>query len=180
MLGNRSLCSGPTYPVDKIGVAKLLGDQTTVKLTGKIVSCVDGNTAYLEEPDRGSAIAVTGLTGCSPGQVISGVTGALSTNCSQRVLSAASFSVCSGATYTIKPLGVPLSQLIAVPGILALTWGRVSASTADGFTLTDGRASVKVRWTDVSPIVGSYITATGTLTLDGTFLARAVQVSSYG
>lgn len=65
----------PVYPIDRIGVGKLLADGTPVKLANKVVTCVEGDITYLQEPDRTSAIAVRGLAGCSPGRILTTVVG---------------------------------------------------------------------------------------------------------
>lgn len=159
-----SQCSGmgafalsATYAIDRIGVAKLLADGTSVKLSNKIISCVDRGTVYLQEPDRSSAIAVTGLAGCSPGQIVTSVIGTLA----GRALSASSYSVCSSGTFSPRPLGCRISWLGTVEGIRAVTWGRVAALTSDGFELRDGQDAIRVRYAGPSPQVGEFVTVTG-------------------
>ncbi len=158
-----------TCPIERIGVAKRLADGTSVKLSSKIVSCVDGDTVYLEEPDRSSAIAVTGLTGYSPGQIVSSVTGSLSGG----VLDASSFSIWPYGTYDLKPLACRVSWLDTMEGVRAVTWGRVSELTADGFELRDGQYSTRVHYAGPSPQVGGFVTVTGAY-CEGEFAAARI------
>lgn len=161
-----------TYAIDRIGVGKRLADGTAITLANKIVACVDGDVVYLQEPDRSSAIAVRGLSGCSPGRIVTSVTGTLSTSGSNRVLNASSFTLCPNGTFSPRPVGVRISWLSTALGITARTWGQVTAITPGGFDLQDGQYSVHIRWAGTSPQVGSSISITGTYTLDGSFLAR--------
>lgn len=164
-----------TYSLDRIGVGKQQADGASVKLANKIVTCVDGNTVYIQEPDRTSAIAVRGLAGCSPGRIVSSVTGVLSTNGQNKVLTASSFTLCpTNAVFNPKPLGARISWLSTIPGVYVRTWGHVTTLTSDGFELQDGQFAIQVRWTGASPRIGGMVTVTGTYTLDGTFLAREI------
>jgi hypothetical protein len=168
----------PVYPIDRIGVGKLLADGTSVKLANKVVTCVDGNTVYLQEPDRTSAIAVRGLTGCSPGRILTSVAGTLSTDGASRVLCATSFTICPNGTFDPRPLGTRLSWLSTIPGIYSLTWGRITALTPDGFEISDGQCIARVRYAGAQPRVLDFVTITGACGLDGTFLARSVLPAS--
>lgn len=162
-----------SYQIDRIGVAKTLPDNTPVSLSGKIVCAVDGDLTYLEEPDRIAAISVTGLAGCSRGQVVS-LTGALGTVGGERILHATNCCVCPGVSYPLEPLALPLSCLSARHGILACTWGRVSALSADGFILTSGGASVDVLWRGVCPAIGTSVAITGVPGMDRSFITQSL------
>jgi len=172
-----SPCSGmgafalsSAYAIDRIGVAKRLADGTSIKLANKVVSCADGATIYLEEPDRSSAIAVSGVTGCTVGQILSSVTGTLTNG----VLSASSSATWPYGTSIPKPLGCRVSWLGAMEGIRATTWGRVSALAYDGFELSDGQWSIYVRYSGQKPQVGELRTVTGTRCTDGSFRGTEV------
>lgn len=162
-----------TCSVDKIGVAKLLPDGTSIKLTNKIVSAVDGDTIYLQETDRSAAIAVKGVSGCSPGKILTSVTGTLSTSGANRVLTASSSSICPSASYMPKPVAVKLASLHELVGVYALIWGRISSLTADGFVLSDGESTVSVRCSTTGLQSGDYVKLTGIATLDGTFFSQS-------
>ena len=164
----------PVYAIDRIGLGKLLADGTWVKLSNKVVSCVDGDIVYLQEPDRSSAIAVRGLTGCSPGRILTGVAGALSTEGANRVLCATSSTICPNGTFSPRPLGVRISWLSTILGVYALSWGRVTALTSDGFELSDGQYIARVRYAGTQPRVGDFLVVTGACGVDGAFLARSV------
>lgn len=165
-----------TYALDRIGVAKAMADGTSVKLANKVVACVDGDTVYLEEPDRSSAIAVRGLVGCSPGRIVTSVTGTLSRNSSSRIVNASSFSLCANGTFNPRPMGTRVSWLATNGGVYAQTWGTVGALTMNGFELRDGDQRVSVRYAGTTPQTGSFVVVTGTYGIDGVFLARDVRV----
>lgn len=161
-----------TYAIDRIGVAKRLADGASVRLANKVVGTVDGDTIYLQEPDRSSAIAVHGITGCTQGRIVTSVAGTLSTVAGARVLEASSFALCASATFSPKPVAVRVSWLSTAAGIYARTWGSVDALTPDGFVLRDGQYWVNVRFTGARPPVGDVVSITGTYGIGGAFIAR--------
>lgn len=163
-----------TYSVERIGVAKRFSDGELVKLSNKVVSCMDGDIAYLEENDRSTAIAVKGLAGCSVGTILSNVTGTLSTIQNRKVLIASSFDIVPNASYIPRPLGARMSWLESLIGVRVTTLGTVSAITQDGFELTDGLETVPIRSTaTASP--GSMIIIDGVYTADGYFIADGIR-----
>lgn len=170
-----SPCAGlgayPVEPVcaaDRIGIAKLLPEGTGIKLCNKIVTAVDGDVVYLQEPDRGAAIAVRGLPACSRGQIVTSVVGSIS---SDHTLTAGSASLLSGVTLPLKPVAATIASLQRLTGILVLIWGRADSLASTGFLLTDGKTGIFVRSPSAGAQVGDCLTVTGIYTLDGTFLA---------
>lgn len=161
--------------VNRIGTAKQLSDTTNVRLTNKVVSCVDENVVYLQEPDRSAAIAVVGLTGCAPGRMVTSVTGSLSTVGASRVLNVTSDSLSDGVLSDMRPLGTRTSWLNTMIGVYARTWGRVQSVSADGFALRDGQYSIHVRYSVTPPTAGQFVIVDGTYGIDGTFLAKTIQ-----
>ncbi len=169
---------GSTYSLGSIGVAKLLGDGNSVTLQGKIVSCVDSNTIYLQEPGRFSGIAVQGTTGYAQGQILSSVIGTLSTDSSGcRLLTATSSTLLTGAKWSFAPLGTRISWLAPLTGVYTRTWGRVENPSSSGFTLVDGKSSVQVRYSGAEPAAGDYAIVTGVRTNDGSVLATKATIA---
>lgn len=180
-LSTSSQCGGigaypidSAYAVDRIGVAKLLPDSNSVKLSNKIVSCVDGDITYVQEADRSTAIPVRGLTGCSTGKIITSLTGTLSTSRQTRTLTAASFTLSSATIYKPKPLGTRLQWLRSLTGVRTLTWGKVDSVSPTGFTLRDGDYTLDVRLANPGVGVGNYISVVGSCVLDGSFVGESV------
>jgi len=190
-----SPCSGVgAYPldtvvtVDRIGVAKMLDDGVQVRLSGKIVSCADGATTYIQEPDRASAIAVTGLFGFARSDIVSSVTGTLSTNpMGVRVLNASSSSIYQYGRCDPRPVAARPSWLPSALGLYARTWGRVTGVATDGFSLTDGTNGTDrtdgtnglyVRLPGNNVAIGDFVCVTGVYTANGDFRASGVQLLS--
>ena len=164
----------PVCDVERIGVARLLPDDTAVRLAGKVVSCVDGDTVYIQEPDRSSGIAVLGLVGYSEGDVLASVTGTLDTNSQDvRVIRASSSSLFAPAAVTPNPLGARISCIKMLAGLLTRAWGRVKAITTDGFVIYDGASHLRVR-SDVAVGLGDYVAVTGVFTAERDFKAARV------
>lgn len=157
-----------TYAIDRIGVAKLQPDGTSLKLTNKVVSAVDGDVVYLQEPNRSAAIAVKGLTGCSPDKIMTSVAGTLSTTGASRILTATSSTICS-ASSNPKPIAVRIGSLHELTGVYVLIWGHIDSLTADGFILSDGQSCVSVHSSATGLRPGDCVTLTGVHTLDGYF-----------
>lgn len=152
------------YRIARIGCAKRLGIEAQVELRGKVVSCVEGGTAYLQETDGCAGVAVAGMTGCAPGDVIRSVT---ATVASAGVLTASAYQR-AGASYAPKPIGARISWLTALMGVRTRTWGTVTRVDANGYTLSDGGAELRVRST--KPVqVGQCVTLTGVLLADGAY-----------
>lgn len=180
-LSTDSTCSGigayplgPSYDLDRLGIAKLLPDGTPVKLNHSTVTCVDGDTVYIQSPDRSAAIAIQGLVGRSPGDLMASVTGVLGTDASgERVLTASGSEVHAYSIHFPKPLGMPVRSLAGTCGLRVKTWGRVAGLLVDGFTLWDGVAEVPVRWSG-SIADGSLVSVTGVYTVAADLLASEV------
>ena len=162
---------GPPYDLDRVGIAKLLPDGTPVKLNCTTVTCVDGDTVYLQSPDRSAVIAVQGLVGRSPGDLMASVTGVLGTSLSgERVLTTSASVVHASGVHFPKPLGMPIRSLPAALGLHVKTWGRVTEILPDGFTLFDGVASVPIRWSGAVSD-GSLVSVRGVYTIAADLLA---------
>ncbi len=161
------------YAIARIGVAKLLENGSLVKLTNKVVSAVDGDLAYIQEPDRAAAIAVRGVPVCSPGQILTSVTGVISSDEGCPVLTASGWTICTGATCNPRPVAVPVRFLRDATAILTLTWGRVTSITGDGFILADGSSTLVVRSATAGISVGEHVTPIGVYTVSGSFLATS-------
>lgn len=73
------------YVGDSLGAIRLLPDDTTVTLVGKIVTATMESDVYIQEWDRSSAVLVRGMAGLSPGNVLQ-ADGRLTTECSGRVV----------------------------------------------------------------------------------------------
>lgn len=160
------------YKLDSIGLAKLLSDGTQVELTGKVVSCVDGNTVYIQEPDRCSGVAVRGLSGCSIGSVVKSLVGTLSTEPGgQKSILASSSTLQTGAVYPIQPLGVRLSSLQALAGVCVRVCGQVTSASPDGYTISDGSCPLSVRG-NISPALDSQSVLTGVFTVEGDIVTQ--------
>lgn len=164
------------YAVDRIGVARLLPHGSLVKLANKIVTAVDGGTVYIQEPDRSAAIAVTRITGCSPGKILTSILGTISTDGGAAILAAASSTVLSNSVPFPKPLGAAVSSLRRLTGVYVLTWGQVDALTADGFVLSDGQSQVVVRSSAHGLQTNDHVVLTGVYLLDGTLLPKTIRV----
>lgn len=168
-LSSDSCCSGmgaysigPSYQLRKIGDAKMLPLGSAVTLTGKVISCSDGDMVWIEETDRSATIPISGITGCSPENVLMSVTGALSTGADGMILlQASSWTLASGADYELEPFGTCISRLDSASGFRVKTWGRVTGIDSDGFTLSDADYSVNVIWPGEQPQVGSFLVVTG-------------------
>jgi hypothetical protein len=162
------------YKIDRIGIAKRVPVGTAVRLAGKIVSLVDGATTYVQEYDRATAIPVLGLTSAAPGLVLKDLVGTTGVNADGvSILNATSVVGQTGFTYTFRPLGTRISSLSMLTGMSAKVWGVVQGSTADGFTITDGSATLSVvSATVVSP--GDFVVVTGVYTLGKRFVATSV------
>lgn len=159
------------YRLDRIGLAKMLPDGAAVNLTGKIVSCVDGGAAFIQDHDRSAGIAVVGLSGYQPRDVLASVEGTISSNArGEKVLLATSASLHVRNVYQLKPLGVRVSMLGGASCLYARTWGRAENVTPEGFDLSDGAGSVRVRWAG-TVAEGQHVVATGVYTAEGDFLA---------
>ena len=164
-----------TYRLGGIGVAKMLEDANAVELDGKVVSGVDGGTVYLQEPGRFSGIAVKGLSGYQPGDVVASVIGALSTDISGgRVLTASSASAPVRGHFTLAPLGSGLSCGTGLTGVYVRAWGQVQQLTSNGFTLYDGKSASQVRYSSASFDAGDYVMVTGARTNNGSIAAGSV------
>ena len=155
------------YSIDRIGVAKRLPDGSPVRLANKVVSAVDADVVYVQEPDRAAAIAVTGLTGCHPGQILESVNGTLSGNC----MAAISSTACSTWVWQMQPLTAPVKSISNLVGVYAQTWGRVSALTGTGFILSGHDSNIIVRSSATFVRPGDLLTAQGVYTNDGYFLS---------
>jgi len=174
-----SLCSGMgAYPLEsvyslaRIGLAKLLQDGDVVSFTGKIVDCVDGNTVYIEETDRSSAVAVQGLAGFGRRDILASVTGTIWTNgLGKKVVSAGSASLHKSNYYTIAPVAARVSWLDSTTGLFVRTWGRVENLASGGFTLRDGWQTIPVRYSGGGLAEGDFVLLTGIWTIGGDFLA---------
>ena len=167
----------PVCDIERIGVAKLLPDGIVVRLNGKLVSCVDGNTLYIQERDRSSGIAVVGLSGYGEGDVLASVTGTLNTNSHDlRVIQASSSSLFARAAITPNPLGAPISCIKTLDGLLTRTWGRVNGTAAIGFVIYDGASHLYVK--SAAPVdLGDYVAVTGVFTAVQDF--KAAQVNGF-
>lgn len=159
-----------SYALDRIGIAKLLSDGSPVTFRNKVVSAVDGDTVYLQEPDRTAGIAATGIPGASPGRIVTVATGSLSTQSGGTLLVATSSTV-SDAVYRTPPVAVPIRSLSALVGVKVLTWGRITAITDCGFVLSDGDLSVAVKCPSGDIRVGDRVTVVGVLSIERVFLA---------
>lgn len=162
------------YKIDRIGVAKKLADGVAVQLWGKVVSGVDGDVTYVQEPDRASAIAVRGLAGYQAGDVLAVVSGTLSTESGARVLVNSTASMQVRGVFRLSPVGVPIAHLASARGLFVRTWGRVESVTSGRLVLRDGDSTVDVRraFTDIA--LGRCISVVGTYTLYGSLAADAV------
>ena len=178
-----SPCSGAgayalesVYKIDRIGVAKMLEDGAQVQLCGKIVGCADGSETYIQEPDRASAIALTGLSGRARSDIMASVTGALFTNAQGvRMLNATASSLHPYGSCEPRPLAARPSWLRSAPGLYARTWGRVTGVSASGFTLSDGSLQLPVRWSGDGVAPGDFVSVSGAYTAGGDFRASSVQ-----
>lgn len=164
------------YNLDRVGIAGLLPDGTAARTNRLVVSGIDGDTSYLEAPDRSSAIAVRGLTGRRVGDLLSSVTGVVSTNAEGRRIMTVSASTLHGADiYTPEPLGMTIRDLSRITGLRVNICGRVTGLHPGGFTFSDGTASIPVRWAGSVPI-DVHVRATGVRTLASDLLASEVLV----
>ena len=179
-LRSESPCSGvgayaleAVYKIDRIGVAKMLEDGAQVQLAAKIVGCADGSETYVQEPDRASAIAVTGLSGRARGEIMATVTGTLSTNAQGvRVLNATASSAHPYGSCNPRPLAARPSWLPV--GLYTRTWGRVIGVSPSGFMLSNGSTQLSVRWSGGGVAMGDFVSITGAYTAGGDFKASAV------
>ena len=166
----------PAVRIDRIGVAKMLDDGLPVQLSGKIVGCVDGSTTYVQEPDRSSAIVVNGVSGFARGDMVSSVSGTLSTNArGVRILDASSAALYAYGWLDPRPVAARPSWLPSALGLYVRTWGRVTGVATDGFTLTDGTDELHVRAPGSSIETGNLVCVTGAYTAEGDFRASGVQ-----
>lgn len=140
-------------------------DGSAVSIYGQICSASTaeiGGAFYAQEPDRTRGIRVETSESVQRGQVVS-VRGTLRTAAGERTLTADSIAVV-GSADTPQPLGVRLSALVRtkppLAGLLARTWGQVTAKGSGYVTISDGSSQVNVH-TDADPPVHAYITATG-------------------
>lgn len=162
------------YNLDRIGIAKLLPDATQVRINRLVVTCVDGDTVYLQSPDRSTAIAVQGLSGYNAGDLLASVTGTLSASPSgAKVLSATASVLHAAGVYTPEPLGSMIPALNTMTGLRTKTWGRVTDILPGGFRLSDGGTGVPVRWPGVVQL-DDLVSVTGVYTIDSDILATAV------
>ncbi len=178
-----SPCSGmgaftyeSAYTIDRIGEASTLPLGASARMISKVVSFVDGDTVYVQEPDRAAAIAVRGLSGYRLGDLLTSVSGTLSVN-EQGYLQLTNASATRLATsvYRPKPLGMDLTCLERAHSLLARTWGRAWDVSASGFTLVGGMGSVSVRWQGPSPLPGDAVVVTGVYTVLGDLAASDVR-----
>ncbi len=158
------------YRIERIGVAKSLPTGTSVRLRGKIVSGVRDGITYIQEHDRAAAIAVTGLSGYTSGQVLRDITGVISGDV--RTLAAGTTTTQAGFSYPFKPLGTNVSSIATLTGMMSRTWGRVTGLTVEGFVINDGRTELQVIASGAS--VGDFVVVTGVYALDGKFAAVSV------
>ncbi|MHB9038787.1 MAG: right-handed parallel beta-helix repeat-containing protein [Armatimonadota bacterium] len=166
-----------TYRVSTVGTAKMLPAGSMVSLTGKVVSCADGDKAWIEETDRSATIPVLGIPGCSPGNVLSSITGALTTDSQGKpVILASSATILSGASYSLKPYGTRISWLESIAGACVRTWGKVMSVLPNGFVIRDGNNETSVRWSGSGIDTGRYVAVTGGYIEGGEFQATGVEI----
>lgn len=155
----------PVYKLDSIGLAKLLPAGAQVELMGKVVSCVDGDTAYIQEPDRHAGIAVQGLSGCGIGSVVRTLSGTVTTlSNGHKAITASASTLQAGALYPVKPLAVRLSSLASLSGVCVRVCGQVTSVSPAGYIIDDGSCPHTVRST-ISPALDSHSTLTGVFTV---------------
>lgn len=165
------------YPVNKIGHAKMLPTGSLVKLSGKVVSCTNGNTVWIEETDRSSTVRVLGITGCSPGSVLSSVTGTSSVDTyGKPVILASAWEVLNGACYGLEPFGTRISWLDSIVGTYVKTWGRVKNTDSYRFQMQDGVNTLDVLWWGMGVQPDSYVIVTGGYIGNGQFQADKVEI----
>lgn len=162
--------------IDRLGVAKQLPLGTPVRFAGKLVTCASGATTYAQEPDRATAIAVTGLTGYTPGQVLTDLQGTIDLSSDGiPLLHATSASSQAGYTYSFRPVATTGASVKLLLGMTAKVWGTVQSLTSDGFTVSDGSGLTRVIWGQPGVAVGNFVLVTGVYTLENAFVARGLQ-----
>jgi hypothetical protein len=183
-LENGSACAGigaypldSTYRISTIGTAKMLSAGSIVSLTGKVVSCADGDTAWIEETDRSATIPIMGMPDCNPGSVLSSITGTLATDANSKpIILASSGTILPGASYKLRPFGTCISWLNSTAGACVRTWGQVTTVSAAGFSIRDGSDEISVRWSGSAVDTGRYVAVTGGYIGGGEFQATEVDI----
>ncbi|MCE5313964.1 MAG: right-handed parallel beta-helix repeat-containing protein [Armatimonadota bacterium] len=179
-----SLCNGigaypldSTYSISTVGTAKTLPTGSSMRLSGKVVSCAGGDTAWIEETDRSATIAIVGIPGCSPGDVLSSITGTIATDSDGKpTILPSSWTILTGATHSLQPYGARVSWLKSIVGARVRTWGEVVSASSEGFTIRDGSDEVFVLWTGGQVETGRYVAVTGGYIGGGSFQGIAVDL----
>ncbi len=144
--------AGPTIPSATMGEAKAAEDSAPVSLTDMVVTAVPGagvpaGNILIEDPSRTAGIRVncSTLTGIGFGDVVS-VVGKKFTDANGELYIAAATltraAAAAGCGVPVEAVGMNNRDAAAATGqgMFVKTWGKVTGSGADYFTITDGSA----------------------------------------
>lgn len=167
--------AGEVVPrIGAIGIAKHLPDGMHVELSGKIVSGVDGDITYIQDVNRCAAIAVRNMPACSAGDVVSSLTGVLSTSGDgNRLFTAQSCSITGKQPNIIRPIGVRISWLATRRGISVRTWGKLQRAGDGTYFICDGESIVPILISGLNATDGDFIIADGFFTERNTFIGNS-------
>ncbi|MCC6483254.1 MAG: hypothetical protein IT209_00275 [Armatimonadetes bacterium] len=189
------------HPVSRIGQAKAFADGETVSLSAKPVTASTGQSYWIEEPDRSSALRVMSGT-LPPIGSLRNVTGTISTVDGERRLQVIS-EVQAGGSNPVEALGMNNARVgggdlnnyspgieggvgLNNIGLLARVWGTLGAVQDGAFYVDDGSALIDgtdlsgaptqglriLGWPD-EPAPGAFNRVTGPVT---TFADNAGQI----
>lgn len=164
--------------VSRIGSLATYPNGTRVSLSAVRVTATGGQAGapYVEAADRSAGVRVESADLFTPGHMVT-VVGTLGTKPSgERFLSNAAIISDSPSTALVslsanpKQLPGPNSRNA---GLLMRTWGTVTSSTANSFTINDGSLpnpglTIDAASSGAPPSVGVFVTVTGILQLQGT------------
>jgi len=163
---------GAIYDVTRLGALRFLPVGTTVRVQGKVVVCVEGETVWIEEPDASAAVAIQGLADSSPGDLLGPTVAVISTRNAHPLLTAVAPTITRRGFALPRPLGAPISALPALTGLRVRTWGRAIETEEGSLILRDGRDAVRVRGRVPRPASGELISITGIGVGTGDFVAE--------
>lgn len=129
-------------PVSSLGLARLLMDGSSIKLSGMAVTAVFGAEFYVETLGRSAGLKVQG-SGVSRGDIVD-LYGNMSSAAGERVMTNTIIAKPGGTAFP-KPLGMNGTAIRLggtdapdVSGMLMTVWGRVQTASSGRFYVDDG------------------------------------------